>query len=302
MNDQPVIVCGTDFSAAAGEAAHIAGALARRLGGKVLLLHVVERSGMTTESPEIDRAYIGAEGEELRAAAETLRLSGAEVEEGIAFGAPHQALATAAAARQARLVVVAAIGRSVRLMMGSVAQRTAETAAVPTLVVRHGRRIAEWARSGTPLRILVGYDLSATGDAALRSVKELMDLAPCEVTVLHVYWPPEVRRRLDIHGPVSLVEGDEATQEALERQLAEKASVVFGANKVTLRVQPGWGRIDSDLVLVARETAADLLVLGSHQRHGLERFRLGSVSRAAISGASLSVLIVPKPAEAAPVG
>jgi nucleotide-binding universal stress UspA family protein len=139
------------------------------------------------------------------------------------------------------------------------------------------------------LRILVGYDLSSTGDAALRSVKELMELAPCEVTVLHVYWPPEVRRRLDIHGPVSLVEGDEETQETLGRQLAEKACAVFGADQVTLRVQPGWGRIDADLVAVAREIEADLLVLGSHQRHGLERFRLGSVSRAAISDAPPSV-------------
>ena len=161
-----------------------------------------------------------------------------------------------------------------------------------------GAVITEWARGGTPLRILVGYDFSPTGDAALRSVKELMELAPCEVTVLHVYWPPEVRRRLDIHGPVSLVEGDEVTQETIGRQLAEKARLVFGTNKVTLRVQPGWGRIDADLVQVARDTDADLLVLGSHQRHGLERFRLGSVSRAAISDAPVSVLIVPKPTDA----
>ncbi|MGZ5552971.1 MAG: universal stress protein, partial [Chthoniobacterales bacterium] len=47
------------------------------------------------------------------------------------------------------------------------------------------------------------------------------------------------------------------------------------------------------------DIGADLLVLGTHQRHGMERFRLGSVSRAVLNDSLVSVAVVPMPRRAA---
>lgn len=295
INEKPLILCGTDFSVPAAEAANVASAIGARFGAELLLVHVIERESAIAEPPQADQALTTSEGAELRALADTLRLSGADVDELLAHGTPHEALIRTATNRGAALIVVASVGRTMRLFMGSVAARTAENSPIPTLVVRQARHLGEALRSKRSLRILTGYDFSATADAALQWVRKLAELTPCDVTVLHVDWPPEERQKLGIHGPVSLTENDPRVQEKLEHALSERTRAILGEEKCALRVMPGWGRVDGYITIIAHECDADLLVLGSHQRHGLERFRLGSVSRAVIHRAPVSVLIVPKP-------
>jgi nucleotide-binding universal stress UspA family protein len=291
--NEPAIICGTDFSEPATQAANVAAAIARRLDAKLLLLHAAEHPGVIAEPPEVGQAFITAQSEELHAAAEALRLLGTEVEEAFAFGPADKALVEVASERKARMIVVAAVGRTRRLLMGSMAVRTAETATVPTLVVRQGGRLAEWVTGKRALRIVMGDDFSATGESALRFVKDLEKLGACDITVVHVDWPPEERRRHDLRGPVSLTENDPEVQRALEEKLAERTHGVLGHRKCTMHVVPCWGRADGYLLSLASETGADLLVLGTHQRHGLERFRLGSVSRAVLNDALVSVAVVP---------
>ena len=55
VHQQRPIVCGTDFSAMATEAAEIAGEMAQRLGTRLVLVHVEEFSGMA----EVDPALFG---------------------------------------------------------------------------------------------------------------------------------------------------------------------------------------------------------------------------------------------------
>jgi nucleotide-binding universal stress UspA family protein len=45
---------------------------------------------------------------------------------------------------------------------------------------------------------------------------------------------------------------------------------------------------------LAKETGADLIVLGTHQRQGFGRFWLGSVSRAVLRDSAANVLVVPQ--------
>jgi nucleotide-binding universal stress UspA family protein len=290
---KPVIICGTDFSEPAQAAAHVAAAIARRMHAKLLLVHAIEHEGVIAEPPEVDSAFLKAQGEELNAIAEALRVVGTEVEEAFAFGPADKALAGLAAERQARMIVVAAMGRARRFLTGSVAVRVAETAPVPTLVVRQGRRLAEWLSGTDALQIVMGDDFSATGEAALRVINDLTRLGPCEVTVAHSYWPPEERRRLNLHGPVSLTENDPEIHQALEKKLRKRAHAILGNRKFTMQIAPCWGRTDGYLLNVADRAGADLIVLGTHQRHGIERFRLGSVSRAVLNDALVSVAIVP---------
>ena len=153
--DKRPIVCGTDFSAVAGEALEIAAAMARRLGTKLLLIHVEEFHGMADLDPSLFEAALSQNQENLDREAKRLRELGTDVEVKMLSGSVFDELVTAAIKAKARTVVVGAVGHSLarRLLVGSVAERTAETSPIPTLVVRPGTRLGSWLRGEHPLKI-----------------------------------------------------------------------------------------------------------------------------------------------------
>jgi nucleotide-binding universal stress UspA family protein len=56
------------------------------------------------------------------------------------------------------------------------------------------------------------------------------------------------------------------------------------------------GRPPAEIVKTAKEWPADVIVIGSHGRHGLERALLGSVAEGVMRHAPCSVLVVRTPA------
>jgi nucleotide-binding universal stress UspA family protein len=134
------------------------------------MTHVEEYGGLGAGHPDIFDAFHKRTRERLAAEAKRLRSLCATVRQKLLSGAPYEALGETATTSDARLVVVASIGRVApsRLLAGSVAERTAETSPVPTLVVRDGAPLMSWARGERRLNVLVGRDFSASADAALR--------------------------------------------------------------------------------------------------------------------------------------
>jgi universal stress protein A len=59
-----------------------------------------------------------------------------------------------------------------------------------------------------------------------------------------------------------------------------------------------WGTPEGYLFQLASRQHVDLIVVGTHQRHGLGRVLLGSVSRAVLHHAKVAVAVIP-PAETA---
>jgi len=57
-NDEPPIVCGTDFSATAKEAVDIAAAIARQLATRLFLVHVDQLQGSLGSDPFVLEAAI----------------------------------------------------------------------------------------------------------------------------------------------------------------------------------------------------------------------------------------------------
>jgi nucleotide-binding universal stress UspA family protein len=289
------IVCGTDFSPVATEAADIAAAMARRFGTKLVLVHVDEFLGMGAVDPKLFDAALSQKRGALGNEAARLRSAGADVEETLLAGSAFDGLVTAASECKARLIVVGAVGHGVtrRLLVGSVAERTAETSAVPTLVVRPGGRLGSWIRGEHPLKVLVGCDFSDASDAALRWVNEICKLGPCEIDVLHADWPPEAAERLGYHGSLPLTENPKEIQTLLKRNLAERVAQFLSSDNLTLTVGPAWGRPEDSLFAMVQQHKVDLVVVGTHRRHGLGRLQFGSVSRAILHHVTISVAIVP---------
>lgn len=291
------ILCGTDFSENARRAASAAAALAKRLGAPLLLVHA---GGLPLENATQEfydaqtaslRALLHEEGERLRAL-------GATVEETVAFGTPDEVLVQLAQQRQARLLVVSSlgVGAPARWLLGSVAERTAESSPVPTLVVRDAAPFEAWARGERALKVFIGTDFTATSDAALRWVAELQQLESIEIVAGYADWPAEESVRLGVTGRLALLENPPPVQSVLERDLRDKVTRVLGGEHVRVRVVGNWGRADIPLVEMAIEAQADLVIVGTHQWHGLSRLRHGSVSRGILHHAPMSVACVPTPA------
>ena len=289
------IACGTDFSAAAVEATDIAAEMARRLGVKLLLLHVQEFRGLAVTDPGLFEQVVVSRRQELHRHAERLRKSGTDVDARVLSGSIFNELVDAALAANARVLVVGAVGHGLarRLLLGSVAERVAKTSAIPTLVVRPGSRLGSWLRGEHPLKILAGYDFSAAGDAALLWLSQMQELGECEINVVHVDWPPAEARRIGYHGPLPLTKNPEEIQNLVERDLLERVAMVLPPEQVSITVEPGWGHVEGYLFDRAHREKSDLLVVGTHRRHGLGRLRFGSVSRAVLHHSTITVAVVP---------
>ena len=148
------------------------------------------------------------------------------------------------------------------------------------------------------MKVLVGYDFSAASDAALNWVNQLREIGKFQATVLYSNWPPDEARRLGYEGPLPLAANPKEIQKNLERDLKKRIARFLSKQKVTAIVEPGWGTPEGYLFEMASRQNVDLIVVGTHQRQGFGRVLLGSVSRAVLHHAKMSVAVVP-PAETA---
>jgi nucleotide-binding universal stress UspA family protein len=181
MESDMKIVCGTDFTLHAEKAANVAAALAARYRSALTLVHAVEPAQMEF----LSKAHVDIFRDKLRRKlleeGNRLRKSGTDVTENLVLGRPDEILAATAKRSKADLIVVSSLGQvaPIRWLVGSVAERTAQNAAVPTLVVRNDEPLIAWARRKRVLNVFGAYDFSASSDAALRWVASLKSLARC---------------------------------------------------------------------------------------------------------------------------
>ena len=277
------IVCGTDFSANARSAADAAAALAAKLGADLRLVH-----GSVIPSLPLTQEHLQTEAARLKAA-------GASPVAEILEGEADDALLQSVEAHHAGLIVVSSLGRRapVRWLLGSVAERTAESAPVPTLVVRDAAPLQAWSRGERPLRIFVCMDFSRTSEAALRWAASLRQAGPCEITAAYTDWTPEQSARLGVSAMQGILRNPPEVQAILERDMRERVHSILGNEDVTVLVRGGLGRADAHAASLASDAHADLIVVGTHQRHGLDRLGHASFSRGLLHYASTNVVCVP---------
>ena len=287
------IVCGTDFSPNAVQAADAAGAIAGRRHA-LDLAHVADAFWM--ELSERARAAAVAEiGDRLRAEADRLRARGVTVREHLLYGAADEMLAAHARQSEASLLVVSSLGRRapLRWLLGSVAERTAQSAAVPVLIVRDAAPFVAWTEGRRPLRVTVAADFSRSADAALAWITQLRDLGSCEVVVVHASWPPAERRRLGAGVRSTVFENDPEIDAVIRRDLERKVERQAGGGEVRVRIEACLGRVSTHLVGLAGQERADLLVVGMRPSQRGDTLWHGSVSRGVLHAAPMSVACVP---------
>jgi nucleotide-binding universal stress UspA family protein len=139
------------------------------------------------------------------------------------------------------------------------------------------------------MKILLAIDDSKFSEAAAQAVIARHRLEGLEVRVLHAAEPPALLMAPEIAEYIPPREPEE-----VQALVAKTADALRSAGiKVTTAVIQG----DPRIVIIddAKAWGADLIVLGSRGRKGLERFLLGSVAEAVLRHAHCSVEIVRLP-------
>ncbi len=272
------LLCITDFSPGAREAAAAAAALAARLGDRLLLAHA---SGLMAGAPsEALQKHLAAE-------AALVARPDLEVETALLDGAPVAAILSCVERVRPPLVVAAASSEG-RRRLGSVASAVAQGTPRPLLLVRSAAPLVQWASGARPLRVFLADDFSTFTEAAFRWLRWLRGVGPCEVTVAHLYSPVVEHARAGLLGAGEPAQVEKRIEEDLAARLQS-----LGEGGARTRIAASYGRVADPLVALAAEEQADLLVLGTHQRRRLERAWHGSVSHLALQLAPMSVASVP---------
>jgi nucleotide-binding universal stress UspA family protein len=291
------IVCGTDFSQTAAHAAIVAGCLAARSGRALHLVHALDLSPEEVQARPEHPLVLWAEGC-LAREADGLRRLGANVHVHAVPGHADKVIQAVARDSSASLIVVGAIGQpsNESRKLGSRADRTAEHSHLPVLTVRDSAAFLAWFKESRPLRVVMGVDASESAENAARWLDDLCRVGPVDLTLAHLYWPPEAFHRLGLEGIRSFVEPDAKLVETLEQQFSRRFDGLLHARLRTYHIEPYLGRLGDGLAGFAAEAKADLLVVGCRGLGVLDRLWEGSVARQALQAASMSVACVPAPA------
>lgn len=292
---QARIVCGTDFSIHAREAADVTTALASRLGMVLTLVHIAEPDRGSGTSKSLNAMLRYRNRNRFKEEAERLRACGVTVEEAFLPGSPATDLVKVAVRQHAALIVISSLGHvsPTRWLLGSVAEQTANLSPVPVLVVRNPKPFIDWAAGKRSLHIVVGHDFSASADAALAWVATLRKVGRCRITVAHLAATQLASGWLEVNDTPrskrSLVE----VRELLKGDLMQRCRGPLGKSRFQVDVNSVRNSVAPHLVSLAKMHRADLIVVGTNQKGTLRRLCLGSVSRQVLRCTQTNVVCVP---------
>ncbi len=274
------IVCGIDFTAPSLRAASTAAWMAARRKKPFHLVHVQREAGGHETEVRLRR-----EADRLAAEAEIT------VTPRVLTGKVDAELVRYAEEVGAKLVVIGALGnRSPEaFQLGGNAERIAQAATVPVLVLRRHEAFDEWLGGRRPLEVFVAFDRTGVAPQTLALVKELRCMRPCNVTVLHLYWAAEEFYRLGMGTRRDSVDRDPEVERVLERELRAAVEGLPGEGEVNLRLETAVGRASDQIIDSSVLARADVVVVGMHRRNLVERLWSGSTSRAVLRRAPSSV-------------
>lgn len=278
----------------AESAAEVVAEFARQLGAPLTLAHPITLPGSLARDREASRLLVASRKSTLHETANSLRETDFDVVESVRPGPADELLAQFAHEQKAQLIVVPSKPRGLRLWpRASLAVRIAGRARTPVLVLRDAKALREWLHGQRRLNVFIAYNFSASADAALRWVKQLTQVGPCEVVLTHVNQPVEDHIRIGARGSLPFGHNQPEVLAVLERDLRARARAILGDMPVRCRIEAGVGRTHSRLMQLAREEGADLIVAGSRQFTGLKRMCHRSLSQALLGKSPVNVAIVP---------
>jgi nucleotide-binding universal stress UspA family protein len=294
------VLCATDFSEAADVAIRAADREARLHRARLVILHAAPSTfpGALMFPHEVERSLVERE----RLASELIDLvlervgaltgrTADEMEIVIEDGPADVAIVKRGEELGADLTVIGSVGASGlrRLFLGGVASRVVRYAHGSVLVARPGPD------SG---RLLLATDFSGPSGPAAEAAADEARRRGAHLTVAHSLEviAPDVGFREPMPLPPSVL--PIASIDELRSAARQQLELALAAASVPGDVAVTVGPPGRSIVRLAEQVRAELVVVGTAGRTGIDRILLGSVAEAVVRDAPCSVLVV-RPAAAA---
>jgi nucleotide-binding universal stress UspA family protein len=267
------ILCGVDFSGQSAAALRLSAALARSCGAQVSAIFVTAPGApayfLPSGAGDIDRASRQAILRSKEALENLARRAAPDIAVDCLAVEGHAADEILAAARDlsADVIAIGADSRPVltQFFMGSVAEEMLRRSPVPVLTVRAGA--ADWVGSQP---IICPITDSAASHAALDRAARLAVCAGLKLLVIHVQEP-----------------GAEPLTQAACEWLAQTGAPPCEIEEITRS-----GRASDEIIKLAAERNAGLIVLGSEHKRVADRTVIGSTTDRVVRQAPCPVLAV----------
>jgi nucleotide-binding universal stress UspA family protein len=292
------IVVGVDGSKTSQEALRWAIGLGEALGGEVVAIHalgLLDRWHDPDASARSWRRTLCALVERTWRAPPARSAGNHRVE--VRDGDPVDVLLAAVEDEDADLLVVGShgVGYKPELALGSTSLHVLQAARVPVLVVPDRRPAAAAAHALRLHHLLVGVDHSQASRTALELAADIAASLGGSLSVLEVVE----------YVPAFPLDEPTAAGGRLQRWAAEAAMALLEAEVrkvrargVGVQVVVRSGDPAATLLEVANDVDADLVVVGTRGRGGLDELLLGSVARTVADRARRPTLVVPASAGA----
>ena len=267
------ILVGTDGSDTAEVAVGNAAALAERTGAELLVAHALHQErgrGESTLGPAQD-VSVPAAGRSILEHVEKKHGGRAQIRTLLREGSPADVLLDVADEEGVDVVVVGNVGMTgTRRFLGSVPNNVAHHAPCHVLIVN-----TSWAKDPTAGdldqvkvfgTLVMATDGSDTAERALAVGADLARITGSKVVLVHV--------------------GDRGRGDEVLEKAAGRLGEGLDIGTMTVEGQPA-----EQIVGVAEQQRADLIVVGNKGMTGAKRFLLGSVPNAVAHHAPCSVLI-----------
>jgi nucleotide-binding universal stress UspA family protein len=290
------VLCAIELGSGATEPLRQADRIARRLGARLTVLHVVpDGYPGVSMAGDVDQTLLQQQkltrevGDHVGDLVASLTRRGpGDVEIEVESGVPHDLIVEAARERRAGLIVLAGSGEAGtrHVVLGSVAIHVARHAAASVLVTR-ARKVGG--------HVIAATDFSDAASAALMAAWDEARDRKAPLLVMHCLQPstPEVLVGDPGLAPVVTLpvevtrEIRAAAQDRLTRLLA---SVPGPGEALVVEDPPTVAVVDS-----AKRLGADLVVVGASQKSNVGRLLLGSVADAVVRESPCSVLVIRQP-------
>jgi nucleotide-binding universal stress UspA family protein len=278
------ILLATDGSEEAELAARTAADLATKTGSELHVVHVLVLPPETLHDPfgtDAREEFEKRGRARLDELVGRLEASGGEVAGAhFSVGSPAAEIVAQAEELGAGLVVMGSrgLGAMRRALMGSVSDSVVRHAPCPVLVVR-SEPLA------FPTKILLATDGSQEATLAASTAAELAKGTDSELHVVHVgsFIPTFLAATEEQPG--------QAAREA-RRTLDDEVGRIQAADGTVVQAHLRFGGAPEEVVVLAEDIGAGLIVMGSRGRGGIRRALLGSVSETVMRHAHCPIMII----------
>ena len=278
------IMLATDFSTRSDRALRRATMLAREHGAALSLVHVIDDD----QPAHLIRAQTTASRVMLQEVARTIaEFDGVPADITIQVGDVFSNILEASEQVGADLIVLGAHRRQLRdIFVGTTAERIIVRSRIPVLMAA-GVPASPYART------LIALDTEEQSRSVVERVHALAILRDSEIVAMHAFDAPARGMMQRAMSEREAVDQYVASEEL--RASRELAGLVAGTGLRTAqrKLSPVKGSAARAIMKCALDEDAALIVVGTSQRQGLERFMLGSVAGDVLRDADRDVLVVP---------